>query len=379
MAIPAPYRTLPITRTRFPHLHPAWLLLTVGLVLLAAACGGSSKKPEPTPIQDQAGVTATPLPEPTAVPPPIRVAPLTGEVISEEHFLALEGQRPLAVMIDNIAAATPQAGLDQADVVIEALVEGGVTRFMAVFHSKAPAVIEPVRSARTPFLYWAAEYDALYAHVGSAELDGPADAGRQIHEWGIHDLDLGTQPFDYSYVRDPNRLAPHNVLIDASKLRQRAVELGREGPPALVSWPFTVPEGLLPGVPALRFSVQFGPFSPRFSVQWDWDASVQRYLRSQFGEPQHDAASGNRLAFANVIIQYANAYLADGNGHVLIDVVGEGPAQVYSNGQLVEGTWRKTGLRERTEFLGPDGAPIPLLAGPTWIEVVQPSGRSTVF
>ena len=110
-------------------------------------------------------------------------------------------------MIDNIFTATPQAGLDQADVVIEALVEGGVTRYMAIFHSREPGVIEPVRSARTPFLYWASEYDALYVHVGSAELDGPADAGQQIHIWGIHDMDLGTKPFDYAYIRDPARRA----------------------------------------------------------------------------------------------------------------------------------------------------------------------------
>lgn len=277
-------------------------------------------------------------------------------------------------MIDNIVGATPQAGLDQADVVIEALVEGGVTRYMAIFQSQEPAVIEPVRSARTPFLYWASEYDALYVHVGSAELDGAADAGQQIHDWGIYSLDLSTQPFDYSYIRDPGRKAPHNVLITADQMWKKATDMGFEGPASFAAWPFSNPEGLKQGLLAPSFTVRFGVLSPRFSAHWDWDQNSLRYLRSQFGAPQYDAASGNRLAFANVIVQYADAYVADSSGHVLIDAIGEGRVQVFTNGQLIEGTWRKTDRRARTEFIGVDGSPIPLLAGSTWVEVVQPSG-----
>jgi hypothetical protein len=353
----------------------AFAILSVAVL---SACGGSSAKKgdatlTPSPVGDVAGA-ASPTPE----PPPVRIAPLTGEIIDEEQFAAISQRRPLAVMIDNIVEATPQVGLDQADVVIEALVEGGVTRYMAVFHSKQPEAIEPVRSVRTPFVKWAAEYDALLVHVGSAELDGPADAGQQIHDWGISDMDLGTQPFDYSYVRDKNREAPHNVLVSSTQLWQRAVELGLNAPPAFVTWPFTNPEGLMPGTAVTGFSVRFGSMSPRFAVQWDWDPGSLRYLRSQFGAPQADAVSNNRLAFANVIVEYADAYVADQNGHVLIDNVGEGPAQVFTNGQLIEGIWRKADIRARTEFLTADGAPIPLLAGPTWIEVVPPSSGASL-
>jgi hypothetical protein len=346
-------------------------------VAVLSACGGSSKTADdavtPSPVDEVAGAAA-----PTPEPPPVRLAPLTGEVIDEEQFAAISQRRPLAVMIDNIVEATPQVGLDQADVVIEALVEGGVTRYMAVFHSKQPEAIEPVRSARTPFVKWAAEYDALLVHVGSAELDGPADAGQQIRDWSISDMDLGTQPFDYSYVRDKNREAPHNVLVSSAQLWQRAVELGLNAPPAFATWPFTNPEGLMPGAAVTGFSVRFGPMSPRFAVHWDWDPASLRYLRSQFGAPQNDAASNNRLAFANVIVEYADAYVADANGHVLIDNVGEGPAQVFTNGQLIEGIWRKSDIRARTEFLTAEGAPIPLLAGPTWIEVVPPTSGASL-
>jgi hypothetical protein len=356
-------------------------LAIAGTLLLAAlvgGCGGHAKTEPPLP--DNAIESPAPAAtEPTPVPAPIvYLAPLTGEVISEEQNAVIANRKPLAVMIDNIVEATPQAGIGDADVVYEALVEGGVTRYMAVFHSKTPEAIEPVRSARTPFLNWALEYDALYVHVGSAELDGPADAGAQIWQWGVHDMDLGTQPFDYDYVRDKNRLAPHNVLISAAGMWQKAEAIGFGGGGSAASWPFTILEGLRPGEQAPGFTVRFGSFSPNFAARWDWDPAVLRYVRSQFGRPQDDAATGQRLAFANVVVQYADAYVADGNGHVLIDNIGEGRAQVFSNGQLVNATWRKVDRNARTELVDAEGNPIPLLAGPTWIEVVPPSGGAII-
>jgi hypothetical protein len=377
MFFPAP--SIPL-----PSVHaPKWVLIPLTFAALLAACGGSAPEDEEPVKETLAASTsiesdAPPVEVAVEGPPVVYTAPLTGEVIDAGQFAAIEGRKPLAVMIDNLAAAAPQAGIDQADVVIEALVEGGITRYMAIFQSKDPEVIEPVRSARTPFLQWAAEYDALYVHVGSAELDGPADAGSQIYEWGIRDLDLGTKAFVYSYVRDPKRKAPHNVLISAATMREKAAQLGLEGPVSLASWTFTSAEGLKPGLPAPGFSVRFGVMSPRYVVRWNWDPESLRYLRSQYGAPQFDAASGLWLGFENVIVQYADAYIADRNGHVLIDLIGEGRAQVFTNGQLVEGTWRKPERAARTEFFDAEGAPIPLLAGTTWIEVVPPSGGAVV-
>ena len=368
MPLPAHVLSLPTSFAR------GGLRLLIGPLLAVAvlsACGDGpyhGDETPPSPTSDAQSIDAPPE------PPAPKLAPLTGEIISEEHRAALEAKRPLAVMIDNLAPAAPQAGIDQADIVIEALVEGGVTRYLAIFHSKDPEVIEPVRSARTPFLQWASEYDALYVHVGSAEKDGPADAGQQIRDWGIYDIDLGTKAFDYSYVRDPKRRAPHNVLVNASQLRAKATELGLEGAPMFLAWPYTSADGLIPGQPAPGITISFGLMSPRFFPRWDWNPETQRYERTQFGAPQFDAASGNRVASANVIVQYADARVVDTSGHVLIDNIGEGRAQVFSNGQLVEGTWRKPDIRARTEFIGADGLPIPLLSGTTWIEVVPYSG-----
>ena len=344
--------------------------LLIGALFIS--CGGSASNESGRPGSEVDAPT-----EPAASPAP-GFAPLTGKIISNEDRAALEARRPLAVMIDNIVTATPQAGLDQADIVFEALVEGGITRYLAIFHSQEPEVIGPVRSARTPFLQWAAEYDALYVHVGSAETDGPADAGQQIRDWHINDVDLGAEAFRHNFVRDSNRPAPHNVFINSAELRARASELGLEGAPMFAIWPYSGAEGLTPGTPAPGFTVSFGPMSPNFSVHWGWDVETLRYERSQFGEPQFDAVGGNRVGFTNVIVQYADARVVDSSGHVLLDNIGEGRTQVFRDGQVIEGTWRKADLRSHTEFFGLDGNPLSLMTGTTWVEVVPPNG-GTVF
>jgi hypothetical protein len=118
--------------------------------------------------------------------------------------------------------------------------------------------------------------------------------------------------------------------------------------------------------------------SPRFAPRWDWDPELLRYVRSQFGVAQNDAATGQRVAFSNVVVQYASAYVADDHGHVLIDNIGEGRAQVFSNGQMIDGAWRKADRNARTEFVDADGNAIPMLAGPTWIEVIPTSGAAVI-
>ena len=352
-------------------------------VVCTVACGsdrstgapssGAAPTIEPATEQFSAEVARAPGP---------RLAPLTGLPISDEDPSPY--RRPLAVMIDNIIDATPQSGLDKADVVIEALVEGGITRFMALYQSRDAEVIEPVRSARTPFLHWVMEYDAIYTHVGSSTLEGPANAGQQIEEWNIADLDLNTEVGPWfsvkPYDRNPARRAPHNVLTSSQRLRSEAAARGYENETAVSAWQFH-PEAasLAPGTPAGSFNVRFGALSPRFVVRWDWDAGSGSYLRSQFGAPQFDAFSGARLASPNVVVQYAAAEVVSSKGHVLIEVVGEGRAQVFRSGEVVEAVWRKSDSGPRTRFYALDGSELSFVPGPTWIEVVDLSGGATVF
>jgi len=333
------------------------------------------------PAQAAAGEAATvasspapPTPAPSPTESPQRIAPLTGVPVTDA---AVAARRPIAVMIDNSADAAPHAGLDRADVVIEALVEGGITRLMAIYQSREAESIAPVRSARTPFLHWALEYDAILAHVGSAETSGPANAGQQLAEWRVDDLDMesGPKPAPAAFTRDGAREAPHNVFTSTTAIRKAGDERGfvRSGRVAALRFSSAPVES--PLTIARSFAVRFGTLSG-FSPRWEWDEASGTYLRSQFGGPQVDGRSGRPVAAANVVVQYAKSQVADEDGHVLIDNVGQGRAQVFNTGRVIEATWRKENDAARTRFYGPGGGEIAFRPGVTWIEVVDPSGAT---
>ena len=308
--------------------------------------------------------------------PPLTSGLLAGRPVESTNGAPL-ARRPIAVMIDNNSAAVPQTGLDRADVVIEALVEGGITRFLAVFHSQEAVRIEPVRSARTPFLRWALEYDSLFAHVGSSEETGEADAGRQIREWDLADLDYqGAKPVAGDvFARSSVREAPHNVYTSTANLRHAAESRGYNRAPTFQPWTFELkPQASSIARPsATRITIGFGSLSP-FTVGWTWDASTRLYRRSQYGGPHLDASTNEQLTASNVIVQYARSYVADAVGHVLIDNIGRGRAQLFMDGSVVEATWRKADNASRTRFYSPTGLEIGFRPGATWIEVVDVSG-----
>ncbi len=349
------------------------LLASAGAAWVAVEARGSAS-PGNTPVPPATSTsqpTVTPSP-PSPTSTPTAVALLTGEPVSASAEAARRGLRPVAVMMDNAPGAFPHTGLDHADIVIEALVEGGITRFFAVFHSQEAPRIEPVRSARTPFLYWALEYDALYGHVGSSDTPGDANAASQMYEWDIADLDMaGMAPGAYS--RDPDRPAPHNVVTSTGALRLAAEGLGYDHAPEIEPWRYRNTSTLAGGLVVPSVEVRLSGWSGT-EIRWDWDAASGRYLRWQDGERHVDAGTNKQLAFANVVIIFAPAYVADEGGHVLMDTLGQGDAVIFSGGQAIRGTWRKATREARTRFYGPDGVQVGFAPGPTWIEVVDSSG-----
>src|SRR3990167_951299 len=153
--------------------------------------------------------------------------PLDGDLHTKKAKDSLEKRRPLAVMIENHADARPQSGLTSADIVYEAVAEGGITRFMAIFYCNlSDTQVGPVRSARTYFLDWLSEYDALYAHVGGANTPGPADALSQIIKYGIKDLNqfsIGFPTFWRDYQRLGHPVATEHTMYSTT---QKLWEIG---------------------------------------------------------------------------------------------------------------------------------------------------------
>src|SRR5262249_6545957 len=154
-----------------------------------------------------------------------------------------------------------------------AFVEGGITRFMAVFWQNEAPVVMPVRSARTPFVVWASELGALYGHAGGASTFNGANAVGQIYEWGVHDLDAFLPGSDQAYYRSDDRYAPYNLATSTAALRRAAAGLGSDGPSSLASWPFKddyVGTASAPRVTGMEVDFQDQRYASTV-IQWHWD------------------------------------------------------------------------------------------------------------
>lgn len=266
-----------------------------------------------------------------------------------------------AVMLDNFPEARPVAGLSQASLVWEAPVEGGMSRFLAVFSLAAPvARVGPTRSARPYFLDWAKEAGALYLHVG-----GSNQALKEIKSKEIFDLNEFYR--GWYFWRDGSRPRPYNVYTSPDLVRRAwENESGRQNflPSELSPWLFKEKETAEKGE-GKGLIVDFG----KAKVEWKYNFAKNVYERWEDGEIQRDE-SGEIIAAKNVIAQITSILVLDEVGRRQIKTVGAGLAMIYRDGQVIKGTWQRKGLGERTRFFGPDTKEIEFNPGPTWIEVV---------
>ncbi len=316
-----------------------------------------------------------------------QVCPLNGSMHTKEAEAAWAQKRPLAVMIENHTDARPQSGLSSADVVYEAVAEGGITRFMALFYCNSLPDIQvgPVRSARTYFLDWLSEYDALYAHVGGANMPGPADALGQIITYGILDLNQFNIGFP-TYWRDYNRLGhpvatEHTMYSTTQKLwavgQQRGwtnvdSSTGKKWADSFIPWQFI--DGKPGGTGAHQIHVAFWSNSDGYQVDWTYDQSCNCYKRNNGGTPHIDFDNKQVLSPSNVVIQFeTESHANDGyenNVHLLYGDLGTGKALIFQNGTVTVGTWEKATRLSREKFLDSNGKEISFVRGQIWIETV---------
>ena len=272
--------------------------------------------------------------------------------------------RPAAVVkIDNGSAASPQAGLNAADIVVEEEVEGGVTRFAAVFHS-TPSIVGPVRSGRTTDV-------ALLGGLGDPLLlySGANDITQAI---------LVDQPFiqnrgqgwSSGYWRDQNRRAPSNLFTDTAP--HWASATGGPPPP---QFHYRAPGAAVPGAAADEFTVAY----PSSTARWEWDG--ERWLRWQRGD-EHVLVNGEQVSAANVVVIEADEVdtgMVDASGGAVPEFVfvGSGRATVFTEGHRIEGTWTRPTLTSVATLTHGPGKPIELTPGRTWIQLVE-AGSGTV-
>lgn len=280
---------------------------------------------------------------------------------------------PTAVMVENITSVRPQAGLSQAGVVYEALAEGGITRFMAVFAGGEANKIGPVRSARSYYLEWLSEYDAMYVFSGAYPPVLAAVSGLGIKN--INAMYAGSK----YYWRDNSVGAPHNMFTNSEKinLALRDNEYDKLTP-EFRQWKF-VDGAEEADRPSEEKSIKIDFSSAGYKVVYEYDKESNSYLRfNPEGAIHSDRNTGEQLSPKNVVIIRVAADVIDDEGRLGMDVTGEGDAVMFSNGQTHKGTWEKESRTSRTIFYYEDGTEHEFVRGQTWVEAVPPD-RSVTY
>lgn len=336
-------------------------LLVIGSICLIfiSSVGAAAlllrRDPPQTPsvaIEEPAPEPAPPEPEPTTAQ-----SRLTGlEVAKELVSLPVTG-----VMIENSPDARPQSGLKDAGIVFEAIAEGGITRFLALYQDGQPDYVGPVRSVRPYYLDWLQGFDASIAHVG-----GSAEALQMIRNLGIKDLDQFSNTGPYQRVS--GRYAPHNMYTSLPKLVETGKSKGFTNSDFLSLVRKPQPE--LNPTPTAR-TIDLAISSYLYNVHYDYDPATNTYLRNEGGKPHIDERSGSQLN-PKVIIAIVVPYSIHSNGvNSQYQTIGSGKAYIFQDGTAIEGIWEKTGAKTQIKFGDNLGGSVALSPGQTWITAVK--------
>lgn len=334
-------------------------LIFMGVFTLLA--GGATTaaillQPEPKPVAKQVAVKPVPPPTPTVVPSTLSGLPVAPDI----------NDRPVTgIMIENSTFARPQSGLKDASVIFEAVAEGGITRFLALYQDTQPTNVGPVRSARPYYAQWAMGFDAGYAHVG-----GSPQALQNIKEWGVKDLDQFHNA--NAYRRISSRSAPHNMYtgVDVLTQLQQAKGFAKS-----TYTGFTRKAKEAPAQIPTAKGIQLQISGPLYNAQYDYDAPTNSYKRSMGGAAHTDADSGVQLT-PKVVVAMVMQQTLDGK-YSVYNVIGSGKAYVFQDGVVTTGQWSKTANTAQITFTDDNGQPLLLNPGQTWLTAVGTPGAVT--
>ena len=291
------------------------------------------------------------------------VAALTGEPIEAGSL-----SRPaLSAKIDNHPSARPQVGLDETDIVFEELVEGGMTRYLAVWHSTLPAEIGPVRSVRPMDPEIVSPFGGIFAYSGGQvrfiQIMQAAPVYNAIH---------GHPDTESTFYRTSAKVAPHNVLVKAPELIEQHLDLA--APPKMFDYAASLAEStaVLEGAPLASVNTRFSGFS---SPSWEWDGTQEKFVRFQTNGAADSASSGNQLAATNVVVLFVGIDVIEDIPTTRL--VSQGKGYVATGGSITEITWIKASPESPIVLTTQAGNPVLLGIGNTWVELL-PSDSSAV-
>lgn len=401
------------------------LVIALGLYLLTSAASfavfsnfrKTGRLGMSSPVDTSKPAEALPTPDPEArimVPaeaPRSEVCPINGKMYSTLEKDSWDVRRPLFVMVENSLDSRPQSGLGSADLVYETVVEGGITRFMAMYYCEAQhkeVTVAPVRSARQVFLDWASEYNfPLYAHVGGAngaDTDPRVRALEHINDYGwnlrndLNQFSIGYPTFVRNYDRIPDKEVDTehtmesttellwkvadkrkitNMLLD-TKIRGKVVP-GLDWRETFVPWTFQDDAVESARGTVASISHEFWSGYTDFALKWEYDRATNSYKRNMGGEPHVDLNTDKPIMSKNVVVMQVKEYASvDIHKHNYIMTAGTGKALIFQNGNAIQGTWTKKDRLGRTVFKDEKGKEVQFVRGLIWMAAV-PTGTVVTY
>lgn len=361
------------------------LLLALCTLLL---CACSPKNEETQPPESSNTATEAPTNKETEAPTqaPTQAEslyhnPLTGEPIDEKMTA-----RPYAVMLNNYEAAMPMHGAAEADILFEALTEGGMTRAMGIYTDLASVkTLGSIRSARRHFVSLAIAYDAIYVHYGKSEgnvgaqeymdamgwdhMDGTANGYPYFYE--NQDRHNGNYPSDACHFLVGQRAVDYATDKGFAQVRDEALDFGLQFDD----------DKVIVGKSASKLTVWFNqggtPGKWNKYTTLNYDKATKTYLSYQYGEDTIDGNTGKTLSFRNVLVLRAPTRKNDVSEHMIITLEGEGEGYYACNGQLVPIKWSRASAYDPFTYTLEDGTPLTLGVGKSYVAIVPTNATVT--
>lgn len=325
--------------------------MLLAIVFVATGCASETPMPAPAPTPTYSSTYTA--------PEAMAIAPLTGMPVPVGALLTPS----IAAKVDNHPDARPQVGLEHTDIVFEELVEGGMSRYVAVWQSNVPAEIGPVRSIRPMDPDIISPLGGIVAYSGGqsrfvAAMQA-APVVNVIHGSGTDD----------TFYRTDSKDSPHDVLVRAPLVIAQHLDLAPPPQQFAYSLDAASSTGAKDGAPIARIDLVIGGLA---TPSWGWDAASGKWLRFMTGGAPDTDSAGAQLGAANVIVLRVGVSY-DG-GIPKTELVGSGEAWIATSGGVVHATWSKGSMTDRIRLVDASGVTIRLAPGNTWVELVPLDG-----
>jgi Protein of unknown function (DUF3048) N-terminal domain/Protein of unknown function (DUF3048) C-terminal domain len=346
-----------LTKEAAPRRRVLAIAAVASASLLLAACSGEGDPTVTMTVTEDATANKSAAPDPNLP----TTWPLTGVAADD-----ITNRPALAIKVENSREARPQTGLEFTDVVWEEIVEGGVTRYIAVYHSQIPEDVGPIRSVRPMDSNIIAPLGGLMVFSGGTApfVQSVSDVGLQVisHDQGAD-----------GFRRTTNNVAPHNVYGTPATFLAQADQTHQNSPGQQFAFALaeTAASAVTAGTPLTSINITMSAYS---HPAWTWDAASGTFLRFE-GADAAVSSTGAQLSAKNVVlltVEISNTGYVDPAGTPVpeTEVIGSGDAFIATGGKSIAATWSKADAGSPMTLTAADGSTITLAPGNTWVELI---------